>query len=170
AMTSTDDSEDSALEQRLAFHRHMHKHLQELSLFVLYEAVESDLTDVEWARHLKQQMAEMKDLPRRRIRIPFEQTKTPAFHAFVERLYAANPAPVLIWTEFATTCGPMRIGSITDVNFDFGFDANAAGIVSFTTVDGADRLLLSWEEDDAGQRILEIEVTGKRWCQAVSPK
>ncbi|HVJ42546.1 MAG TPA: hypothetical protein VM639_13665 [Dongiaceae bacterium] len=169
-MTATDENEANELEQRLAYHRHMHKHLQELSLFVLFEAVESDLMDVDVARHLKQQMTEMKDLPHRRIRIPFEQTKTPAFHAFVERLYALNPAPVLIWTEFATICGPMRIGSITDVNFDFGFDANAAGIVTLTTVDGSDRLFLSWEEDDSGKRILEIEITGKAWCQAVAGK
>lgn len=169
-MTSPDQREDNDVEQRLAYHRHMHKHLQELSLFVLFEAVESDLMDVDVARHLKQQMAEMTDLPHRHLKIRFEETKSPAFHAFVERLYAANPAPVLIWTEHATICGPMRIGSITDVNFDFGFDANAAGIVTLTTVDGADRLLLSWEEDDTGQRVLEIEITGKLWCQAVSPK
>jgi len=169
-MTTTDENEATALEQRLAYHRHMRKHLQELSLFVLFEAVESDLMDVDVARHLKQQMAEIKDLPRRRIRIPFAHTKTPAFHAFVERLYALNPAPVLIWTEFATTCGPMRIGSITDVNFDFGFDANAAGIVTFTTVDGSDRLFLSWEEDDSGRPILEIEAAGGAWSQALPAK
>ena len=44
-MTTAD--EDSELEQRLAYHRHMHKHLQELSLFVLFEAVESNLMPVE---------------------------------------------------------------------------------------------------------------------------
>ena len=64
----------------------------------------------------------------------------------------------------------MRIGSITDVNFDFGFDANAAGIVTFTTVDGSDRLFLSWEEDDSGRPILEIEAAGGAWSQALPAK
>jgi hypothetical protein len=168
-MTSVED-EDNELEQRLAYHRHMHKHLQELSLFVLYQAFEADLLDVEVARHLKKQMAEMTDLPQRRLRMRFEETTTPGFLAFVDRLYRYNMAPVLIWTEFATICGPMRIGSITDVNFDFGFDANAAGIVTLTTLDGGDRLLLSWEENDDDQRILELTITGKEWVKAVTGK
>jgi hypothetical protein len=169
-MTTTDEEDPSALEQRLAYHRHMHKHLQELSLFVLYEVFEADLLDVDLARHLKQQMAEMTDLPRRRLRIRFEETKLPGFQTFVDRLYARNMSPVLIWTEFATTCGPLRIGSITDVNFDFGFDANAAGIVTLTTIDGTDRLLLSWEEDDNGRQILDVEITGKQWTLAAPGK
>lgn len=168
-MTSVED-EDSELEQRLAYHRHMHKHLQELSLFVLYQAFEADLLDVEVARHLKKQMAEMTDLPQRRLRMRFEETTTPGFLAFVDRLYHYNMSPVLIWTEFATICGPMRIGSITDVNFDFGFDANAAGIVTLTTLDGSDRLLLSWEENDNDQRILDLTITGKEWVKAVTGK
>jgi len=166
----TMDDEDSELEQRLAYHRHMHKHLQELSLFVLFEAFESNLMPVDEARHLKKQMAEMTDLPHRKIQLRFEETKSPGFQRFVERLYALNMAPVLIWTEFAHICGPMRIGSITDVNFDFGFDANAAGIVTFTTADGADRLFLSWEEDDTGNRILDIDISGHKWVNAVAAK
>jgi hypothetical protein len=78
-------------------------------------------------------------------------------------------SPVLIWTELATTCGPMRIGSITDVNFDFGFDANAIGRVMLTTLDGSDRLILDWDEDDDGRRILNIDFIGKQWVQAVPP-
>lgn len=165
------EDEDSDLDQRLAYHRHMRKHLDELSLFVLFEAVEADLLDVELARHLKKQMAEMVDLPHRRLRLRFEDVTNPAFHALVERLYALNMSPVLIWTEFATTCGPMRIGSITDVNFDFGFDANAIGRVMLTTLDGSDRLILDWDEDDDGRRILNIDFIGKQWMQAVpAPK
>jgi hypothetical protein len=166
-MASTDDNEDSELEQRLAYHRHMRKHLDELSLFVLFEAVEADLLDVELARLLKKQMAEMTDLPRRRLHLRFDEVKTPAFQGFVDRLYALNMSPVLIWTELATTCGPMRIGSITDVNFDFGFDANAIGRVTFSTIDGSDRLILDWGEDDDGMQVLDIDVIGKQWIQAV---
>ncbi len=166
-MTSTDEDETSELEQRLAYHRHMRKHLDELSLFVLFEAIEADLLDVEFARHLKKQMTEVTDLPRRHIHLRFEEVKTPAFQGFVDRLYALNMSPVLIWTELATTCGPMRIGSITDVNFDYGFDANAIGRVMLTTIDGADRLILDWGEDDGGRRILDIDIIGKQWVQAV---
>jgi hypothetical protein len=169
-MTTTSEDETSEVEQRLAYHRHMHKHLQELSLFVLFEVFEADLLDVDIARHLKKQMAEMTDLPQRQLRIRFEETTTPAFQDLVDRMYHLNMSPVLIWTEFAPICGPMRIGSITDVNFDFGFDANAAGIVTLTTTDGADRLLLSWEEDDEGRRILDLTITGKQWVKAVTSK
>lgn len=169
-MTISNEDQDNELEQRLAYHRHMHKHLQELSLFVLFEAFEADLLDVDVARHLKKQMAEITDLPQRRMRIRFEDTTTPAFHALVDRFYHLNMSPVLIWTELAATCGPMRIGSITDVNFDFGFDANAAGIVTLTTIDGSDRLLLSWEEDDDGKRLLDLTITGHQWTKAVTGK
>jgi hypothetical protein len=148
----------------------MRKHLDELSLFVLFEAVEADLLDVELARLLKKQMTEMTELPRRRLHLRFDEVKTPAFQGFVDRLYALNMSPVLIWTELATTCGPMRIGSITDVNFDFGFDANAIGRVTLSTIDGSDRLVLDWGEDDDGKQVLDIDIIGKHWIGAVQAK
>jgi hypothetical protein len=97
-----------------------------------------------------------------RFEIPFGQKSDKRFKGFIERLTAANPSSIYLWTAYATDCGALKLGSLSSVDFEFAFDASEQGIFSLLTTDSADRLLLEFHED-GGRLILDVEVQGEHW-------
>jgi len=60
----------------------------------------------------------------------------------------------------------LKASSLRDVKFDFEFDAIEMGLLSITTSDFRDRLLLDWFESDSNDRRLILEIQGVHWAEA----
>lgn len=106
----------------------------------------------------------------KKFTIPFEARKQRPFLAFIQELIEANSSPIHIWTLPADVCGLLQTSSLRDIHFDFPFDLSKNAIVTFSTIDGSDRLSLDFWEDDAGDRWLSVEFSGANWGNVKHPE
>lgn len=65
--------------------------------------------------------------------------------------------PYMLCLSDSLVCGLMPIPSLHCFNWDFKFNDEAAGIISFTRVDGIEDIVLDYEEE-FGEQILEIRI------------
>ncbi|CAN5639785.1 hypothetical protein BH11PSE7_BH11PSE7_22920 [soil metagenome] len=140
----------------------MKRHLHELGSFVGRSVTADELEDVAATNKIKEGQLGFSVFELVRFEIPFSQKTDKRFKEFIERLTAANPASIYLWTAHATDCGALKLGSLSSVNFDFSFDASEQSLFSLLTTDFADRMLLEFHEE-SGRQILVIEVQGKHW-------
>lgn len=96
--------------------------------------------------------------------IPFTERMSERFHAFVQRLQAANASPVYVWTPRTIDCGALVVSSLVVIHFDFDFTITEDGILSFVTTDLEDRLLLDFSASAAGNQLMTIETQGRNWA------
>lgn len=99
------------------------------------------------------------------VEIPFGDRVSEQFHAFIQRLHAANPSSISIWTPRTIDCGTLVVPSLAAIHFDFDFTINEDGILSFVTVDLMDRLLLDFSVSSAGNQSMIIETQGVNWSR-----
>lgn len=140
----------------------MKRHLHELSSIVGRSVIADELEDVAATNKIKESQLGFPELEITRFEIPLSQKSDKRFKGFIERLTDANPASIYLWTEYATDCGALKLGSLSSVNFEFTFDASEQKIFSLLTTDFADQLLLEFHEED-GRLILDFEVQGEHW-------
>lgn len=95
--------------------------------------------------------------------IPFAERVSAGFVALIEELVMRNSHPVFIWIEKANECGLAPAIRLNDFLFSFGFDSIPEGLISLITSDAKDKLLMDFEEDDDGSRIMTIELHGEHW-------
>lgn len=98
-------------------------------------------------------------------RIPFDEKSSPRFNAFIGQLAALSKSPVYLCLPLARVCGLPPVAALSDINFNFDFDASPDGIFVVFTADLSDDLLMDYTEED-GKRWLQIEVSGEHWSKA----
>jgi hypothetical protein len=154
----------SEISQKIQFKRNLAKYLDELKMLTGKDISPKELTSIEEVGHVRAaSMAALKGNGKARFAIAFDERTSDRFRNFVLSLRNANSRPVYIWTDRSDSCGLYKVESIDQVNFAFPFDINSNGVVTFRTEDFSDKLLLDFSEDDLGERILEVELTGKHW-------
>lgn len=57
--------------------------------------------------------------------------------------------------------------SLAEIKFDFDFAINDEGILSFTTSDLTDKLLLDFSSTPEGEQVMTVETQGPNWVSAV---
>jgi len=142
------------------------RYLSELSnLFGRPVSKEELLSPDETAVLQQQSRVHKRELPWR-VQIPFSERLGRPFKALLSALEELNPSPVYVWIKHARECGVPRPTQLRDVHFDFDFAALPSGIVSISTSDLADDMVLEFSKDENHQEILLVEVSGPRWRTA----
>jgi hypothetical protein len=149
--------------QKFEYGKHIAQCLAELAQLSKKPPTENALSSLDAIAVVRQASLHLKDKPRRRFTIKFEERLTERFTTYVERLYRNNPSPVYIWTHLSNSCGLYEIPSILDFNFGFSYDVNRDGIIALLTKDVADKMTLDFSEGSLGTRVLEVEVAGDNW-------
>lgn len=141
----------------------------ELSVLVGRKVSEQELTSLERMEAFRTKVQQLTKTPSIKFSIPFEKQTSPAFASFMAHLCNLNPAPIFIWTPRARDCGLFELANVTKLNIAFPFDIYAEGILEMTTTDGADHMLFDFSEEDQGNQLLEVEIYGRNWTNALVP-
>jgi len=139
------------------------RYLKKLKCLTGRDLTPASLLSVEETESIHEQLSDLANSHASKFTIAFEDKLSERFRNYVENLYKANPVPVYLWIEESSMCGLIRLKSIKSVNFTFPFDVCPNGVITFSTADFRDRLLLDFFEDGVGQRMLEVESQGKHW-------
>jgi hypothetical protein len=143
-------------------------YLRELSVLAGRSVTEEEVSSLEEVENLRAPPDSVSARTNeRKFTMLFRHKTGVAFENYIESLFAANPSPVYIWTHRTRICGAFVLGSIRELNRSFGFRLNEDGIVSVTTTDFRDELVLDWFEEH-GRELLEVNARGERWS-AVEP-
>lgn len=158
-MPSTSMNRSKTIGQKI----HMKPYLEELQKFLNRAVSADELLSLEQTEGLRQAAQKFRDLPASSCQIDFLEKASDRFHTFVERLCAANPSPVSIWTTHSITCGALMVPSLKEIVFDLEYSASQGGILTFVTNDLRDRLLLDFTMSDSGTQKMTIETQGDHW-------
>ena len=143
---------------------HMRSHLDELRVLLGRAVAAEELCSLEQTESIRQASRKFRDQPVTACEIDFAAKQSDRFRSFVDRLAVANASPIYLWATYSVECGTLMVRSLRDVKFDFDFAVGEMDLLSVTTSDLQDRLLLDWFESDAGARRLKIETQGKHWA------
>lgn len=69
--------------------------------------------------------------------------------------------PYIMYLSHSLDCGLMKIPSLSCFKLNFSFNDEHAGIIIFTRIDGKDRIILDYHEENSEQ-LLEIEIYRKK--------
>lgn len=141
-------------------------YLRELSMLFGRPVVEDDLLSLDETRALQERSRQQKREPVWRVEVPFTERRSKRFNALVSSLRDLNPSPVHVWIDRVDVCGVPRAVRLKDLRFDFEFSALSSGIVTVSTADLADDMVLDFSRDEQGSEVLQIEVSGPRWTSA----
>lgn len=97
--------------------------------------------------------------------IPFSDKDSNRFKAFIQKLKDADSSPVYLWTPRTINCGALLVPSVAEIKFDFDFAINDEGIISFTTIDFRDSLLLDFTNTPMGAQCMRVETQGENWTK-----
>lgn len=150
----------------LEFKRNIARYLDELSKIAGRSVLETELTPLDQTGAMRD--ADIDRRSKRIVEIPFELKSSPQFGVFVDDLCRLNPSPVFVWTPRTRYCGAFRVDSVKHINFGFPFSLNPEGIISLSTSDLCDEMVLDFSETNAGMRVLEVELVGVNWSKAFS--
>lgn len=141
---------------------HLPHHLAELRNLVRREVSEADLLSLEDTNALREKAKANRPSPLSRVEVPFSDKNGARFAALVDQM-RCDERSVYIWTPLSNVCGLLRPVHLSEVNFGFEFDINPEGILVILTSDLVDKLLLDFSDNDAAERVIEIETSGPRW-------
>lgn len=156
-----------SLPDRLRLKLHLKRHLEELSALTGRSVQADELGSLEQAAQMRMAAQKFIAQPFARYEIKFSDRKTERFRKFLQRLTDANPSSVYIWTRHTIDCGALLVVSLAEIKFDFDFAINDEGILSFTTSDLTDKLLLDFSSTPEGEQIMTVETQGPNWASAV---
>lgn len=143
---------------------HMRDHLDELQALVGRPVRAEELESLERTKVLGEvARKQFSPLEKLTVEIPFSDRLSERFRDFVHRLRASNPSPVYVWIERANECGALLLPTITSVRFDFDFSIESNGIISISTHDQSDRLVLDFYVSDDGDKRMTVSTQGNAW-------
>ncbi|WP_143684731.1 hypothetical protein [Variovorax sp. KK3] len=142
----------------------MKLHLEELQVLLGRRVAAEELLSLEQTEQLRQASQHFRAAPITAYEIDFCEKMTGRFHALIDRLAISNPSPVYLWATYSVECGTLAVPSLHDIHFDFDFAVGDMELLSMTTSDFQDRLLLNWFESDDGARRLSVQTQGKHWA------
>ena len=108
----------------------------------------------------------LKSAPVEKQVIPFTERLSSRFAELISNLESLNPHPIFVWIEAANDCGFAKPIRLSDFRFGFDFERIPEGIISLITSDARDKMLMDFEEDDDGLKIMTIELHGDGWGKA----
>ena len=127
------------------------------------EAISADISEVLDSN----QSHSLESFPVLKFSMPFYELKGEKFKTFIEELFSRNDGEIYILTPRTKACGLFKVSSINSISFQFPFEINPEGILVFLTSDLKDKLLLDFSLDSSGKKMLEIEVRGQHWSNAM---
>jgi len=141
----------------------MKKYLEELVALTGRVVKAEELGNLEQVVELRQAAHRHSVEPTATCEISFSERTSDRFDGFLKRLTAANPLPVYVWTPRTIDCGAFIAPSLAAINFGFDFAINDEGILSLTTTDLCDSLLLDFSVSASGDQRLKLERQGAHW-------
>lgn len=147
----------------IAFKIRLPRYLSELSSLFGRTVTHDELLSLPETTALQEQSRLSKREPEWSVEVPFSERLGGRFVALLRALSDLNPSPVYVWIEGVQVCGVPRPVPLADLHFDFGFSDVSGEIVSISTSDLADRMVLDLSKDEIGREMLQIEVSGPRW-------
>src|SRR3954462_2914831 len=131
--------------ERFAYRRNLGLYLRELSMLSGRNVTRAELSPVEdVVCHRASAMARLNANNVTTFTIPFDEKRAAAFAKYIDSLYAANRAPVYVWTHRTEVCGAFLLGSVRQLDTSFDFEINEEGIVNLLAADFADELMLAF--------------------------
>jgi hypothetical protein len=149
--------------KRIAFARHLGRHLSELTRVLGRNVRREDLLSLEESEAILARSKATLRAPDWKITVPFEDKNLPWFRDFTRALGSAHAGRVYLWTPLASDCGLPKSVFLSEIDFGFPFDLNPEGILEVLTDDLKDRLILDYSLGEGDRAELEIEVSGPRW-------
>lgn len=152
------------LAKRLAYNRDIKTYLTQLKHLAGRDVDVHDLLSLDETKVIRDNSKlAFKSLPAHKFKIKFSERLSARFEMFTRKLHALNSSSVYIWLERSNTCGVLAVSSILSFNFKFEFSAISEGIISLSTSDMGDNLLLDFSKAPSGDTFLEIELKGNTW-------
>lgn len=142
----------------------MKSYLELLSTLTGRSIAEKDLCSLEDVIAMRERSLASLPQPTASFDAAFVDLSSDRFAQFICRLKAANTAPVFVWTVQTIYCGALFLPSIDAVlELDFEAISQGEGVISFSTDQPKDRLLLDFDEIQSGQKMIAIETQGPNW-------
>ena len=154
---------DLARRKKIQFKLNIKTYLAELKELTGEDISPLFLSSLEEMEEIRRKSLHLKDIDKIKYTANFSMKNSDRFRKFIANLSKANNSPVYIWTKRANSCGLYKAASINAVDFSFEFDLNTEGIVTFTTENANNELLLDFYRNSKEQETIKIEVTGKDW-------
>jgi hypothetical protein len=152
---------------RLRRQLRLKRYLGELSALTGRSVKADELGDLEQVVALRAAAQKLLEDAPAQFEISFSDRTSERFKRFLKSLAAANPSSVYLWTPDSIDCGVLLVPSLDAINFAFDFNINDDGILSFTTSDLNDRLLLDFSSTPAGEQVMTVETQGPHWARAI---
>lgn len=138
-------------------------YLGELSLLVGRPVTEQELSLPHVSAEIAEQSKSLMTQPSSTFTIPFADLSQPRFRLFIENLAARLSVPIMVFTPASRLCGFIEAPSVKHINFQFPFDINSDGILSFVASDLSNRLLLDFFKSPSGVETVQVEIEGAAW-------
>ena len=140
-------------------------YLKELSTLVGRIVHESELLPIPQMEIVREKLRSASKHSGRSVTLPFEARTGVEFAQMMGQLKTLNPSSIYLWPHRANECGLFEVADLNQVAFSFPFDLNPDGILVVATSDGCDSMLLDWNDDERGVRMLEVEFRGPNWSK-----
>lgn len=157
----------SSLSARLRKNLHLKRYLEELRALTGRSVQADELGSLEQVATIRMAAQQLNSQPSVSCEVRFSDRSSERFKSFLQRLMDANPSSVYVWTPDTIDCGALMAPSLDAIRFDFDFTINDDGILSFTTSDLGDRLLLDFSIISTGEQVMKIETQGPNWARVI---
>ena len=144
---------------RICSREQMDAHLRELEILTGRRPESQELLPSEQIERLRQRIVDTTYTPTMTYVLPFG---APELWTLAKQLREADETNVYVWTPSSTMCGLLPPVPLRSVNFGFPFEVNPEGIISLTTANLSDCLILDFSEERSG-RVVEVEAMGPKW-------
>lgn len=152
-----------ALKQKVSLGLYLTELSQLLGRSVKHEELES-LDHTKSMRMAAQRMDSKNCQP---YKIKFSERNSPRFMSFLRGLKDANSSPIYLWTPRTIDCGSLLVPALEAIDFGFSFNINHEGILTFSTSDLVDTLLLDFSIDAMGEQVMLVETSGSNWTKVI---
>ncbi len=145
----------------------LHGYFDKLEHLTGYRPEIDDLTSPQFVVQIRAELSNhLKSAPVAKTVIPFTERLSSRFAALIGDLELRNPHPVFVWIEAANECGFTKPIRLADFRFGFEFERIPEGLISLITTDAKDKMLMDFEVDDDGLKIMTVELHGSDWGNA----
>ncbi len=151
------------MSEKLTYKFFIKKYLPLISTLCNKEITEDELVSLEENKNL---FSAFKDIPYNNIYkfiIGYELLKTNEFNDYIKSLHQLNANPVYVSCEYTRECGLYLLDSIFNFNYNVKFEQVTGGVIGFITQNIENALLLDFDIDELGNKIIEISVSGLKW-------
>lgn len=156
-----------SLSEKLRQKLNLKRYLDELTALIGRPVHADELGSLEQAASMREAAQKFRAQAAQVCEIPFSERCSARFKGFVHRLQEANPSSVYIWTPRTINCGTLIVASLPVVRFDFDFEINDEGILTFLTGDLEDSLLLDFSVSPIGEQVMRVETQGANWARVL---